>query len=63
VIELADAGLRWVQQSGGDGWAQLMPTAPAELPMLLGRLGGETQALLDSGRLTVLTSKSRRPVG
>jgi len=31
------------------------------LPMLLGRLQGETQALVDAGRLTVLGSKAKLP--
>jgi len=63
VVELAEAALRWVKLNGRDGWAQLMPTTPAELAALLPRLPLETQALLDAGRLTLLSSKTPRPGG
>jgi diguanylate cyclase (GGDEF)-like protein len=63
VLELADAALYWMKQHGRDGWAQLLPTAPAELATLVGRVQVEAQALIDSGRLTLLSSKSRPPGG
>jgi len=63
VVEMAEAALHWVKLNGRDGWAQLMPTTPAELAALLPRLPLETQALLDSGRLTLLSSKTPRPGG
>jgi diguanylate cyclase (GGDEF)-like protein len=58
VIELADAALYWVKQHGRDGWAQLLPTAPEQLPALLPRLQAETQFLVDSGRLILIGSKT-----
>jgi hypothetical protein len=63
VVDLAEAALRWVKLNGRDGWAQLMPTTPSELASLLPRLALETQALLDAGRLTLLSSKTPRPGG
>jgi len=63
VIELADAALYWVKQHGRDGWAQLLPGAPAELPLLLPRLQAETQALIESGRLILKESRTPRPGG
>jgi diguanylate cyclase (GGDEF)-like protein len=61
MIELADAALYWVKQHGRDGWAQLLPTAPEQLPSLLPRLQAEAQALIDSGRLILVGSKAPRP--
>jgi diguanylate cyclase (GGDEF)-like protein len=63
VVELAEAALGWVKLNGRDGWAQLMPTTPAELATLLPRLPMETQALIDSGRLTLLSSRTPRASG
>jgi diguanylate cyclase (GGDEF)-like protein len=63
VVELAEAALRWVKLNGRDGWAQLMPTTPSELASLLPRLPLETQALIDAGRLTLLSSRTPRPGG
>jgi hypothetical protein len=63
VIELADAALYWVKANGRDGWAQLLPTSPAELPQLLGLVQSEAQALISSGRLTLLSSKNKPPTG
>jgi diguanylate cyclase (GGDEF)-like protein len=63
VVELAEASLGWVKVNGRDGWAQLMPTTPAELASLLPRLPMETQALIDAGRLTLLSSRTPRPGG
>ena len=63
VVELAEAALLWVKLNGRDGWAQLVPTTPAELVALLPRLPAETQALIDSGRLTLLSSRTPRTGG
>jgi diguanylate cyclase (GGDEF)-like protein len=63
VVELAEAALGWVKLNGRDGWAQLLPTTPAELGALLPRLPAETQALIDSGRLTLLSSRTPREPG
>jgi hypothetical protein len=61
VIELADAALYWVKHHGRNGWAQLLPTTPSDLPNLLPRLQSEAQQLIDSGRLTLLGSKAPLP--
>jgi len=63
VVELAEAALRWAKMNGRDGWAQLLPTTPSELGALLPRLPLEAQALIESGRLTLLGSRTPRPNG
>jgi diguanylate cyclase (GGDEF)-like protein len=63
MIELAEAARYWLKQQGGDGWAQLRPTRPESLPLLLGRLRAETPALLASGQLSLLSSRPRPPGG
>jgi hypothetical protein len=52
VIELAGAAMRRVQHQGGDGWAVLQPSSPAELPQIVDGLGGQAvDGLLRAGRL------------
>ena len=61
MVELADAALYWVKANGRDGWAELQPTGRTDLPTLITDLRSGAQALIDSGRLAVLTSLKPTP--
>ncbi len=61
MLELASAALDWVKAGGGDGWAELRPTRPTELAFLIGQLRTGPQALIDSGRLQVFSSRNTPP--
>ena len=62
MVELADAGLRWIQRHGGDGWAVLRPVSYAELPrMLRGPSSEDFEGLLRSGRLQLHASRDTTP--
>ena len=57
MVELAEVGLRWVQQRGGDGWVLLRPASHADLPrMLQGLSPGDLEGLLRAGRLHLRAS-------
>lgn len=60
MVEMADAALGWAREHGGNGWAALRPTALADLPSLLRELHTDRQALLDGGRLQLITSHTSR---
>jgi diguanylate cyclase (GGDEF)-like protein len=61
MIELADAGLYWVKENGRDGWAELQPTGQGDMPGLIRGLQTGAQALIDSGRVVVVSSKGFKP--
>lgn len=57
MVELAEVGMRWVQQRGRDGWVLLRPASYADLPrMLHGLRPDDLEGLLRAGRLHLRAS-------
>ena len=61
MLELADAALYWVKDNGRNSWAALRPTEQTDLASLIGSLQSGAQALIDSGRLVIVSSHGVNP--
>ena len=57
MVELADAALYWVKENGRNGWAELRPTQRTDLAGLIANLQFGAQALIDQGRLSILSAR------
>ena len=61
LIELADTALYWVKENGRNGWAALRPAPDVDHCQLIEKLHLGAQALVDSGKVTLLNSKTLAP--
>lgn len=59
MVDLADAGLYWIKHHGRDGWAELKPTPGTDLASLMSGLHSGAQALIDSGRVVIVSSREK----
>ncbi|MGV8922929.1 MAG: two-component regulator propeller domain-containing protein [Thermomonas sp.] len=61
AVELAGAGLHWVRQDGGHGWALLRPAQSADPGNMLHDLGNNVARFIVEGRLEVVGSSMPGP--
>lgn len=59
LVELADAALYWVKANGRNGWSALRPKPDADNRELIEKLHLGAQAMLDTGRATLISSSDQ----
>jgi diguanylate cyclase (GGDEF)-like protein len=59
LVELADAALYWIKANGRNGWSALRPQAGVDNTELIEKLHLGAQAMLDTGRATLISSSDQ----